>query len=155
MVGGPLAGTFRYPMAALPSVIEMLVYVPTGTSFRSTSACSPLYRAKSTVGVPLIRGTLFPLAFTAFTLCTCTANETTLAIGASVPTTNAGAVSVTGVVVVVVFWFDPLLQPAAAKPAAISKINALVENLRCVMVSIIGHTFLMLSHFRGCVTHAM
>jgi hypothetical protein len=93
------------------------------------------------VGVPLIRGTLLPLASTAFTLSTWTANDTTLAIGASVPTTNAGAVS-GDVVVVVVVWFDPLLQPAAAKAPAMNKTKALVENLHCVLESIIFFTSL-------------
>src|ERR1039458_2631228 len=53
----------------------------------SSNVCSPLKRAKSTVGVPLISETLCPLELMASMLLICTANELTLAKGASVPTT--------------------------------------------------------------------
>src|SRR5579871_1849389 len=66
----------------------MLLYVPTGTSFISSNVCNPLKRAKSTVGEPLSNCTVLPLPSVAVMLCTCTEKDVTLAIGASVPTTN-------------------------------------------------------------------
>src|SRR5579862_9671785 len=57
--------------------------------FTSMSVCRPLNRAKSMVGVPLISGTEVPLAVIAFIDWMVALNDTTLASGASVPTTNA------------------------------------------------------------------
>ena len=84
--------------------------MPAGTSFISSSVCNPLKRAKSTVGVPLISETVVPFdSDRDDATLIWTENEVTLAIGASVPMTNAGPVtcSVTGLVLATV--------PAAAR----------------------------------------
>jgi hypothetical protein len=66
--------------------------------------------------------------------CTCTANDRTLANGASVPTTNAGPVSVAGL--------EPpelvsaLVQPAISNAAAVNETNAIGKDLTKVLESI-------------------
>jgi hypothetical protein len=62
-----------------------------------------------------------------------TENETTLAMGASVPTTKDDpVVAGSGWIVVV----DPLLQPATSSAVAASEINAMGKHLPCVLESI-------------------
>jgi hypothetical protein len=92
-----------------------------------------LKRAKSTVGAPLINCTVLLLESVAETLSTCTANEVTAAIGASVPTTNDEPVTVCGLVVAV--GVDPL-QPAISSAAAVSESTAIGKRLPCVLKSI-------------------
>ena len=53
----------------------------------------PLKRAKSTVGVPLMRLTVLPEAVVAVMLSSVTLKEVTLGKGASVPTTKADALA--------------------------------------------------------------
>jgi hypothetical protein len=110
----------RYPIVPLPNVIVTFEYVPTGTSFMSSSVCSPLNRAKSTIGEPLISCTVLLFASVAVMLVTCTLNETTLAIGASVPTTNEDPVGVFELLIVVVML---LPQPATRKMAIAAHAN--------------------------------
>ena len=59
----------------------------------SINVCRPLKRAKSTVGEPLVNCTVLPF-WSVAEMLTCTLNEMTLAIGASVPTTNEEPVTV-------------------------------------------------------------
>src|SRR5271166_3050000 len=79
----------------------------------SSRVCRPLKRAKSTVGVPLMRETLSPLEAMALMLINWTEKEVTLAMGASVPTTKAGPVTLP----VAVVPSMELPQPAASSEA--------------------------------------
>jgi hypothetical protein len=72
----------------------------------------------------------------ASTLCSCTAKETTLAIGASVPVTNAGPVTTVGVTGVEVVDPPPLEQPVATNAAAAKEASAKGNILSCVLESI-------------------
>ena len=65
---------------------------------------------------------------------TCTANDKTLANGASVPTTNAGPVSVIGFVPPELV--SALVQPAISKAAAVNEANAIGKDLANVLESI-------------------
>jgi hypothetical protein len=97
----------------------------------SSKVCKPLKRAKSTVGVPLSNDTLLPLESVALMLSTGTVNETTLAIGASVPTTNDGPVCVAAVIGKVPFI--PLVQPATTSAAAVRHTSAIGKDFKCVL----------------------
>ena len=60
----------------------------------SISVCRPLKRAKSTVGEPLSQLHAYCRSASVAEMLTCTLNEMTLAIGASVPTTKEEPVTV-------------------------------------------------------------
>ena len=62
-------------------------------------------------------------------LLICTARDVTLAMGASVPTTNAEPV----VVLDVELTMEPLVQPVATMTAADSKRNASLKGVFCVL----------------------
>src|SRR3974390_2338115 len=103
-------------MVAVPSLIVTVEYDPTETSFMSSSVCRPLKRAKSTVGEPLRRETVF-VPSEAVMFCTWTANEVTLCTGASVPTKNVEPVAACGLTVV--DDWDPPPHPAARNEATV------------------------------------
>jgi hypothetical protein len=86
------------------------------------------------VGVPLINEMLFPLASIAFTLSTITENEVTLAIGASVPTTNAEPVPADDPVEL--SELEMLLQPIATTAAAASEPMEISKDVVCFLGSI-------------------
>src|SRR5579871_5617831 len=84
----------------------------------SINVCSPLKRAKSTVGEPLVNCTVLPLESLAEMLI-CTLKEMTLAIGASVPTTKDEPVTVC-VLLVGVEEVELLPQPVARRVATVN-----------------------------------
>src|SRR5271166_4953953 len=101
----------------------------------SSRVCRPLNRAKSTVGELVVKGThadilVVVLAVTPQTPVTGTTNETTLAMGASVPTTNAGPVTVCEFGLLIVLL---LPQPVASKTAAANEAIAMGKCLPCVL----------------------
>jgi len=134
-------------MVADPRVIVMLSWVPR-TSFKSSSVCRPLKRAKSTVGVPLINETgVPPREGTASMPLICVAKDTMLAMGASVPITDAGAVTVAGVVGAAVEP-EPPLQPTTSDAAAASETNESTKAFKCVLESIKNQTVFLFVSFR-------
>jgi hypothetical protein len=100
----------------------------------SSSVCSPLNRAKSTVGVPLINDIVVPLESVAVTLSTGTENETTLATGASVPTTKAGPVRASDELPGLPTRL--LTQPEMSNAKAVNDKDAMDKNLTRVLESI-------------------
>jgi hypothetical protein len=70
-------------------------------------------------------------------LCICTANDTTLAAGASVPTTNAGPDSEDGVDPVELV--DALVQPAIKSATAARDADAIGNFMLCALNSIMSH----------------
>src|SRR5579863_5769826 len=105
--------------------MDTQLYVPAATSFMSTSVCSPLKRAKSTVGAPLTSETPVPLQSLeekAWTEDSTTEKEVTLAIGASVPTTKDDPVGESELP-------DPELEVVTpAQPAASSEPTVIARN---------------------------
>jgi hypothetical protein len=81
----------------------------------SIRVCNPLKRAKSTVGVPLSNATPVPLQSVdvyALIAESCTLNEVTAAIGASVPTTKEDPVGEVELVLMEPDDVEPLPHPA-------------------------------------------
>src|SRR5579863_1409908 len=119
-------------MVPAPREMVTLEYLPTGISFASNRVCSPLKRAKSTEGVPLIIGTGVPPPWgLRSTLSIVTANETTDATvgGASVPTTKVEPV----VVDVPELPINPLVQPATASTAVATGTSANLMSILHVL----------------------
>ena len=84
----------------------------------------------------LLIATLLPLASIASMLSTCAVNETTLAMGASVPTTNAGPVFEDCVPPLLATVEPP--QPAVATSAALNGNNANFRSFIRVSGDILG-----------------
>ena len=72
---------------------------------------------------------MLPLPSVSTTLWIWTASEVTLAMGASVPTTKAGPVTAFEFV----FDKEPFEQPVARVTAAVSKRNASLKGVFCVL----------------------
>jgi len=105
----------------------------------SIKVCRPLNRAKSTVGVPLTSDTPVPLQSVevyALIAESCTANDVTLAIGASVPTTKDDPVGELELPLVELVDNVPLAHPAIRnEPTASARMDGR-KTLPCILKGI-------------------